>query len=165
MQRNLKPFWKKYVEYNTEILLKIWKYKPVLILSFKSCIYDVYKPMKILGKESLKYMDFFCSAKKTMDDKWKTLESAAFHDTVLTSRCHRTILRRIHAGTAMVSRSRVAFLRPSGAFGKLLVSFVLSSWDEKRAKAPMITRRKNEDYTISKDALTMDFRKAKWTYE
>jgi len=42
--------------------------------------------------------------------------SAVFADTVVSSRCHRTIIRWLHDGIARASRSRVAFLRQSGSF-------------------------------------------------
>ena len=42
--------------------------------------------------------------------------SAAFADTVVQSRCHRTIIRWLHDGIARASRSRVALLRQSGSF-------------------------------------------------
>jgi hypothetical protein len=42
--------------------------------------------------------------------------SAVFADTVVPSRCHRTIIRWVHDGIARASRSRVAFLRQSGSF-------------------------------------------------
>ena len=84
--------------------------------------------------------------------------SAVFADTVVPSRCHRTIIRWLHDGIARASRSRVAFLRQSG-------SFALSSWGEKCPMAPMITRSKDEDDTIWQDALTMALRRAKWTQE
>jgi hypothetical protein len=42
--------------------------------------------------------------------------SAVFADTVVPSRCHRTIIRWVHDGIAKASRSRVAFLRQSGSF-------------------------------------------------
>ena len=35
---------------------------------------------------------------------------------IFPSRCHRTIIRWLHAGIARASRSRVAFLRQSGSF-------------------------------------------------
>jgi hypothetical protein len=42
--------------------------------------------------------------------------SAVFVETVVPSRCHRTIIRWLHDGIARASRSRVAFLRQSGSF-------------------------------------------------
>ena len=49
--------------------------------------------------------------------------------------------------------------------GHLLVSFVLSSWDEICPMAPMVTRSKDEDDTIWQDVLTMASGRARWTHE
>ena len=43
-------------------------------------------------------------------------EAGLFYVHVVPSRCHRTIIRWLHAGITRASRSRVAFLRQSGSF-------------------------------------------------
>ena len=58
---------------------------------------------RLLGAEHTVHLNFISN-------------SAVFADTVVPSRCHRTIIRWLHDGIARASRSRVAFLRQSGSF-------------------------------------------------
>ena len=84
--------------------------------------------------------------------------SAVFANTVVPSRCHRTIIRWLHDGIARSSRSRVAFHRQSG-------SFLFPSHRLREAKNVRWHRWSHEADPIWQDAFTMAIRRTKWTHE
>ena len=96
---------------------------------------------------------------------WKLLSTSNSTITVIQSGCHRTykiswnfMIRWAHDGITRASRSRIAFLRQS-------ITFLFPSYCFHDVKKKGITRSKNEEYTISQDALTMALWRAKWIHE